>query len=107
VSVEKGAIFDEAKKSLESCRLVAKVLAGGAGFQKIECCNVELTPEDAVANYDESVERFTNGQKGKIIDESKNYPNSCGLKLEIVDGGAGFKSVSCCGNTLTLEADSI
>lgn len=107
MSVEKGAIFDEAVKSDQTCRLVAKVLDGGAGFEKIDCCSVELTSDDVVQSYDQSLERFSAGQKGKIIDESKNHPNSCGLKLEILEGGAGLKSVSCCGNTLTLENDTV
>lgn len=35
MSVEKGAIFDEAKKSMDSCRLFAKVVDGGASFQRL------------------------------------------------------------------------
>ncbi len=39
---------------------------------------------------------------GYMIDEKKSYPNACGLRLMIVDGGQGLHRVECCGHTLTL-----
>ena len=107
--IQKGDVIDESQKSQETCRLAIKVLEGGAGFAKIDCCGLELTETDKAASINESVDRFAGEQAkpGIIIDESKNYPNSCGLKVEIVGGGGGFKSITCCGNELTIENDTI
>ncbi len=109
MAIQQGDIIDESKKSLESCRLAVKVLEGGAGFSKVNCCGLELTDADVVDSIDPAVERFA-GESAKpsvVIDESKNHPNSCGLKVEIVGGGGGFKSITCCGNELTIEQDAV
>ncbi len=108
MAIEKGDVIDESKKSQESCRLAIKVLEGGAGFSKIDCCGLELTDADKVDAADTSIDRFPgdSAKPGVIIDESKNYPNSCGLKVEITGGGGGFASISCCGNELTIAKDS-
>jgi len=42
-------------------------------------------------------------KKGDIIDEKKNHPDSCGLKIKILNGGAGLQKIICCGNELTEE----
>src|SRR3990172_9489345 len=109
MAIQKGDVIDESKKSLESCRLAVKVLEGGGGFASVNCCGLELTETDKVNMVDGSVERYSGEQAkpGIIIDESKNHPNSCGLKVEIVGGGGGFKSIVCCGNELTMENDTI
>ncbi len=109
MSVQPGDVIDEAKKADQSCRVAVKVLEGGAGFEKINCCGVEVTETHKTDSLDASVDRFPgdSGKPGVILDESKNNPNSCGLKVEIVGGGGGFESISCCGNTLTIENDSI
>ena len=109
MAVQKGDVIDESTKSDETCRLAIKVIEGGAGFTKVNCCGLELTDANRTVSFDESKERFA-GEKataGIIIDESKNYPNSCGLKVEIVGGGGGFGSISCCGNELTIENDAV
>ena len=109
MGVQKGDIIDESKKSLDSCRLAIKVIEGGAGFTKVECCGLELTEADKVESADDSVERYAgeSAKPGVIIDESKNHPNSCGLKVEVLGGGGGFKSITCCGNELTIEQDAV
>ncbi len=109
MAIQKGDIIDEAKNHEESCRVAVKVLDGGAGFSSVNCCGLELTDADKTDSLDSSIDRFA-GDKAKtgvIIDESKNFPNACGLKVEIVGGGKGFSSVSCCGNELTIEKDAV
>lgn len=108
MAIQKGDIIDESRKSAETCRLAVKVLEGGAGFSKVDCCGLELTEADKVDSLDSSVERYAgeSAKPGVIIDESKNHPNSCGLKVEIV-GGGGFKSITCCGNELTIASDAV
>jgi hypothetical protein len=39
-----------------------------------------------------------------VLDEKKLYPDSCGLRVMIMDGGAGFKEIRCCGHSLTVSA---
>ena len=109
MAIQKGDIIDEAQKSLDTCRLAVKVLEGGAGFAKIDCCGLELTETERVDVLDETMERYAGeaAKPGVIIDESKNYPGSCGLKIEILGGGGGFKSITCCGNELTVEKDAV
>src|SRR3972149_2049161 len=98
MAIQKGDIIDESKKSLESCRLAVKVIDGGGGFSHVSCCGLELTEADRVDAVDAAVDRFAGdaAKPGIIIDESKNHPDSCGLKVEIVGGGGGFKNVTCC-----------
>lgn len=109
MAIQKDDIIDESKKSMESCRLSIRVLEGGGGFSHVNCCGLELTDADKVDAADAAVERFAGEQAkpGVVLDESKNYPNSCGLKVEILGGGGGFKSISCCGNELTIEQDTV
>ena len=117
MAIQKGDVIDESKKSLESCRLAIKVLEGGGGFDRVNCCGLELTESDKVGTADNAevgtadnaVERYAGetAKPGIIIDESKNHPNSCGLKVEIVGGGGGFKSIVCCGNELTVDQDAV
>ncbi len=103
MGIKTDDIIDESKNNDQSCGLVVKVIEGGAGFEKLACCSYELDGNDLVENWDESKERSENGaiKNGAIIDESKNYPNSCGLKVKVLAGGAGFRNIACCGNVLT------
>ena len=39
-----------------------------------------------------------------ILDEKRLYPNSCGLRVMVMVGGAGFKEIRCCGHSITVEA---
>jgi hypothetical protein len=39
-----------------------------------------------------------------ILDEKKLYPGSCGLRVMIMDGGAGFKEIRCCGHSLSMSS---
>ena len=41
-----------------------------------------------------------------ILDENKLYPDSCGLRVMILEGGAGFREIICCGHSLTASASS-
>lgn len=107
MSLQKGDILDEAKRFNESCRVVVEVLDGGAGFSKVDCCGNEMTAEDKVDTIVEMERHGSDEITGIIIDESKNNPSSCGLKMRVVSGGAGFTSVTCCGNELTVANDSI
>jgi len=107
MAVKKGDWIDEAKNHEgESCAVLIEVLEGGAGLEKVICCGYELTDQDVVSDP-----KATGRAQGKaapfIIDESKNNPNSCGLKIRVVDGGAGFDKVYCCGNELTPERDAV
>ena len=103
--LRKGDILDEHKRHPGSCGLVVKVMGGGEGFEKIVCCDHDLTEEDIVAQMGSPTGR-ARGQMGvgMILDEKKLYPTSCGLRVIIMDGGAGFKEIRCCGHSLTFDS---
>ncbi len=103
MALKKGDVIDEFKRYPDSCGLVVKVMSGGDGFQKIVCCGHELTEEDVVPVPLKKHGRKM-GQKGVgfIIDERKSYPDACGLRLMILDGGQGLQRMECCGHALTL-----
>ena len=103
--LKKGDLIDERKRYPDSCGLVLKVMGGGEGFEKVICCGHELTEEDVVP----SLESVRGRKKGKLlagmtIDEKKKHPDSCGLRVMIMDGGAGFKEIICCGHSVTSSA---
>ena len=105
MGLKKGDIIDEHKRYPDSCGLVIKVMSGGEGFEKVVCCGHELTEEDVVS----SVEPSRGRKKGRLlagmtIDEKKRYPNSCGLRVMIIDGGEGFKEILCCSHSVTSSA---
>jgi hypothetical protein len=105
MGLKKGDIIDEHKRHPDGCGLVLKVMAGGEGFEKIICCGHELTEEDVISSL-----RSTRGRKkgkllaGMTIDEKKHHPDSCGLRVMVMDGGAGFKEIICCGHSVTARA---
>lgn len=105
MALKKGDLIDERKRHPDSCGLVVKVMGGGEGFEKIICCDHELTDADVVS--------VVGGSKGRkrgqlpaaiVLDEKKLYPDSCGLRVMIMDGGAGFKEIRCCGHSLTVSS---
>lgn len=105
MALKKGDIFDEFKRHQHVCGLVVKVMGGGEGFEKIVCCGHALTEEDLVPD----VEIVRGRKKGNlppavILDEKKLYPDSCGLRVMIIDGGAGFTEIRCCGHSLTASS---
>jgi len=105
MALKKGDILDEHKRHPHSCGLVVKVMGGGAGFEKLVCCDHELTEEDLVVEMGSPAGR----KKGMlppavILDETKLYPDSCGLRVILMDGGAGFKEIRCCGHSLTASS---
>ena len=105
MGLKKGDIIDEHKRHPDGCGLVLKVMGGGEGFEKVICCGHELTEEDLVSSLGSSRGR----KKGKLlvgmtIEEKKTYPDSCGLRVMIMDGGAGFKEIVCCGHSVTVSA---
>ena len=105
MALKKGDIIDEKKRHPDGCGLVLKVMGGGEGFEKIICCGHELTEKDVVSSLGSSRGR----KKGKLlagmtIDEKKKHPDSCGFRVMIMDGGAGFKEIICCGHSVTASA---
>ena len=105
MAVKKGDLIDEQKRHPGSCGLIVKVMGGGAGFEKILCCDHELTEEDIVSDVGSSLGRIRGRMPVSVIlDEKKLYPDSCGLRVIVIDGGAGFKEIRCCGHSLTLSS---
>lgn len=103
MALKKGDIIDEYKRFPDSCGLVVKVLGGGEGFHKILCCGHELTEEDVVpARLKQGGRKIGQNGVAVIIDEKKNYKDSCGLRLMIMDGGQGLQRIECCGHSMTL-----
>ena len=103
--VKKGDIIDERKRYPDSCGLVVKVMGGGEGFEKIRCCGHELTDADVVSEMGSPLGRKRGPiTLGLMLDEKKLHPGSCGLRVMIMDGGAGFQDVVCCGHPISLSA---
>jgi hypothetical protein len=80
-------------------------MGGGEGFEQIVCCGHALTIEDLVSEMGSPAGR----KKGVlppavILDEKKLFPDSCGLRVMIMDGGAGFQEIRCCGHSLTSSS---
>jgi hypothetical protein len=105
VALKKGDLVDEQKRHPHSCGLVVKVMGGGEGFEKIVCCGHELTETDVVSEMGPRGGRKKgNLPPAVILDEKKLYPDSCGLRVMIMDGGAGFKEIRCCGHSPTASS---
>jgi hypothetical protein len=105
VALKKGDVLDEFKRYPQACGLVVKIMGGGEGFEKIVCCGHALTKEDLVPD----VATFGGRKKGNlppavVLDEKKLHPDSCGLRVIIIDGGAGFTEIRCCGHSLTASS---
>ena len=105
MGVKKGDLIDERKRHPDSCGLLLKVMGGGEGFEKVLCCDHESTDADVVPSLVSSKGRKRGEMPaGIILDEKKLYPDSCGLRVMIMDGGAGFKEIRCCGHSLTVSS---
>ncbi|MEP6934071.1 MAG: hypothetical protein ABI988_09045 [Nitrospirota bacterium] len=105
MALKKGEVLDEFKRHPHACGLVVKVMGGGEGFEKIVCCGHDLTEDDLVSD----VATGRGRKKGNlppavVLDERKLYPDSCGLRVMIIDGGAGFTEIRCCGHSLTASS---
>ena len=82
-----------------------KIMGGGEGFEKVLCCDHELTEDDAVPKVGSTLGRKKGTLPiGMILDEKKLHPNSCGLRVMIMEGGAGFQEIMCCGHSLTFTS---
>ena len=102
--LKKGDFIDEHKRHPHACGLVVKVMGGGAGFEKIVCCDHDLTEQDVVPEMGSPAGRKRGMLPSAVVlDEKKLYPDSCGLRVMIMDGGAGFKEIRCCGHSLTIS----
>ena len=105
MGVKKGDLIDERKRHPDSCGLVVKIMGGGEGFEKILCCDHELTDADIVATVASAKGRKRGQMPAAIVlDEKKLYTDSCGLRVMIMEGGAGFKEIRCCGHSLTVAS---
>ncbi|MGH6804729.1 MAG: hypothetical protein ACREC3_15395 [Methyloceanibacter sp.] len=105
MALKKGEVLDEFKRHPHACGLVVKVMGGGEGFEKIVCCGHDLTEDDLVPD----VVTRRGRKKGSlppavVLDERKLYLDSCGLRVMIIDGGAGFTEIRCCGHSLTASS---
>ena len=105
MALKKGDVLDEFKRHPHACGLVVKVMGGGEGFEKIVCCDHALTEEDLVPDVATIRGRKKGGlPPAVLLDEKKLYPDSCGLRVMIIDGGAGFTEIRCCGHSLTASS---
>ncbi len=105
MAIKKGDILDERKRYPDSCGLVVKCAGGGAGFEKIRCCGHELTEEDVVPDVITSRGRKKGALiPGAMLEEKRQFADSCGLRVMVIDGGAGLEGIDCCGHTITAEA---
>ncbi|MBX3237605.1 MAG: hypothetical protein KF814_15770 [Nitrospiraceae bacterium] len=105
MALKRGDILDERKRFPDSCGLVVKIVGGGDGFHAIQCCGHELTEADVVPDILPSRGR-KKGQLplGGMLEEKRQFPDSCGLRVMVMDGGAGFQGIACCGHTMTTGA---
>ena len=39
-----------------------------------------------------------------MLEEKRQFTDSCGLRLMVIDGGAGFQGIDCCGHLITAKA---
>ncbi len=105
MAIKKGDILDERKRFPDSCGLVVKFAGGGEGFQKIRCCGHELTEEDVVPDIIPSRGRKKGSLlPGAMLEEKRQFPDSCGLRVMVIDGGVGLQGIDCCGHTITAGA---
>lgn len=105
MAIKKGDILDERKRFPDSCGLVVKFVGGGEGFRKIFCCGQELTEEDLVPDILPSRGRKKGALlPGAMLEEKRQFPEACGLRVMVIDGGAGFEGIDCCGHTITASA---
>ncbi len=105
MAIKKGDILDERKRFPDSCGLVVKCTGGGDGFQKIFCCGHELTEEDLVPEIISSRGRKRGALlPGAMLEERRQFADSCGLRLMVMDGGAGLQGIDCCGHLITTGA---
>lgn len=105
MALKKGDILDERKRFPDSCGLVVKIMGGGEGFAKVVCCGHELTEDDLVTEIADSRGR-KKGQlpPGSMLEENRQFPGSCGLRVLVIDGGAGLSGIHCCGHVMTADA---
>ncbi len=105
MGLKKGDILDEHKRHPHSCGLMIKVMAGGEGFEKVVCCGHDLTDADVTPVFSRGAGRRRGAlQPAALLDEKKLHPDSCGLRVMILDGGEGFQEIVCCGHSLRLNA---
>jgi hypothetical protein len=91
MGLKPGDIIDEKKNHEQSCGIVTKVVSGGAGFEKMECCGFELDERDLADDWNQTIDRFEGGviKKGTLIDEGKNHPEEPPRFMRSKNGGLG------------------
>jgi hypothetical protein len=105
MGVKKGDLIDERKRHAEGCGLIVKIMDGGEGFEKIVCCGHELTEEDIVQRIANTIGRKKGTlSPGTVLDERLVFAHCCGLRVMILDGGAGFQEIRCCGHAISVSA---
>ena len=91
MAIKKGDILDERKRFPHSCGLVVKCTGGGEGFKKIFCCGHGADRRGSCAG-DHVVEGpETEPAAGAMLESRRQFPDSCGLRLMVMDGGPGLQ----------------
>ena len=74
--LKKGDILDEKKRYPRKLSgLMVKVMSGGAGFEKLICCDHDLTDEDIVPQVGSTLGRKRGTMPvGMILDETNSTP---------------------------------
>lgn len=108
MAIKKGDILDERKRFPDSCGLVIKIAGGGEGFQQVRCCGHILTEEDVVPDVLPSRGRKKGAfMPGAMLEEKRQFPNSCGLRLIVLDGAPDSRGLTVAAIPSRLRLSTI